>query len=96
MPFTFNGLGTMYYGHEPLEDGTYIATEWFVVCFIPVIPLQSHHVIRKGPGGGIPLIAWSRSYTTKSAPLNKKQIIRTYIVAAIIVGFLAIAIFSAK
>jgi hypothetical protein len=41
---TFNGIGTMLYGwrHEP--DGTAFATKWFVLGYVPVIPLKRYHL----------------------------------------------------
>jgi len=32
MAFSFNGVGTMFYGQRDFRlDGTYVTTEWFVV-----------------------------------------------------------------
>ena len=43
--FTFNGVGTILYGkHSPAPDGSYVATKWFVVLFVPIIPLASYRV----------------------------------------------------
>lgn len=37
---TFNGVGTLYYDWQSNGDGTANATKWFVVFFLPVIPIQ--------------------------------------------------------
>ena len=45
MAFTYNGIGKMLYGQRDfLADGSFITTEWFVVLFVPVIPLRSLRV----------------------------------------------------
>jgi len=51
MAFTLNGIGTTFYGQRDFrEDGTYITTEWFAVCHVPIIPLRSLRVRFQGPG----------------------------------------------
>ncbi len=44
--FTFNGIGTKLYGRRDYDpsDGTYIATLWFVVLFIPIFPIRQYLV----------------------------------------------------
>ncbi len=37
---TLNGIGTLYYDWQANHDSTANATRWFVVFFLPVIPLQ--------------------------------------------------------
>jgi hypothetical protein len=41
---TFNGLGTMYYGWRHQDDGTATATKWFVVVWVPVVPLARYRL----------------------------------------------------
>jgi hypothetical protein len=51
MAFSFNGIGTSFYGQRDFRpDGTYTTTEWFVFLAIPVIPLRSLRVRYQGPG----------------------------------------------
>lgn len=53
---TVNGVGTMRYGWKHRPDGTAEATVWFVVAFIPLIPIRREHVRVIAPGlhrGGI-------------------------------------------
>ncbi len=50
--FTFNGIGTMLYGrHQPEEDGTYVATQWLVLLFLPLFPLGAY-LVHPAPDGG--------------------------------------------
>ena len=41
---TVNGLGTKYYGWQPVRaaDRSAYATKWFVVLYVPVFPLARH------------------------------------------------------
>jgi hypothetical protein len=41
---TFNGSGTMYYGWRHLPDGTAVASKWFAIVWLPVLPLKRHHL----------------------------------------------------
>jgi hypothetical protein len=41
---TINGIGTLYYGWTHLPDGSAHATKWFVIAFLPVIPLSREHL----------------------------------------------------
>ncbi|MDB6056921.1 MAG: cellulose synthase subunit BcsC, partial [Verrucomicrobiales bacterium] len=63
MPFTYNGIGTHYYGKKNLQQRpgvcrqcgragnlqSYDTKLWFVVVFIPVIPLGRKHIIDSCP-----------------------------------------------
>jgi hypothetical protein len=41
---TINGCGTQHYDWLHLPDGTACATKWFVLFFLPVIPLKREHL----------------------------------------------------
>jgi len=50
--FTLNGIGTRLYGKsQPAGDGTYIATLWLVLLFVPLWPLGSYLVAPASSGG---------------------------------------------
>jgi len=50
--YTLNGFGTTLYGKsKPAADGTYIATLWFALLFVPVWPLGSYLVAPAQDGG---------------------------------------------
>lgn len=45
MPYSFQGIGTMFIGERDYApDGSYLTTEWFVFLLIPVFPLRSLRV----------------------------------------------------
>lgn len=85
---TLNGFGTTYYGHRDYRpDGSYIATEWIVAFWIPIIPIGSFRLI-EGQSKATVLPPGSRTsyHSVVPVPLNKKQIVRTYGVTVIIVA----------
>lgn len=42
---TLNGIGTKLYGKTEMDpDGSYVATEWFVILYLPIFPLGSYRV----------------------------------------------------
>ena len=41
---TLNGVGTLYYDWQSNSDGTANATKWFVVFFLPVVPMRRERV----------------------------------------------------
>jgi L-asparagine transporter-like permease len=49
MAYTFRGIGAMRYGQRDFRtDGSYVTTLWFVVFYVPVVPLKSIRVRRTG------------------------------------------------
>jgi len=99
MAFSFNGVGTMFYGQRDFRlDGTYVTTEWFVVFAFPVIPLRSLRVRYQGPGEHRWYLGFgsSDSYAVfeKSIP-NWKQVLCTYGYVALLVGWIYFVVSSA-
>ena len=87
--FSFNGIGTRLYGAiDSGPDGSYITTEWVIVLYIPIVPLNSYRVIKEDAANF--LIASQAKYKTMKVPLHKKQVLRTYMITAAIVGVLAL------
>jgi hypothetical protein len=82
MAFSFQGIGTTFYGERDFHpDGTYITTEWVVFLAVPIIPLRSLRVRYDGPGDP-PKFGFgsSASYSVyeKGFP-NWKQVIYVYL-----------------
>ena len=68
---------TKYYGAtEHGSDGSYVTTNWFVIFYLPILPIESLRVIEEGSTNYI--IYNSQQYRTMKVRLNKKQILRTY------------------
>jgi hypothetical protein len=79
MAFTFNGIGTTHYGKRNTEpDGSYITTVWFVLFYLPILPLRSLHVRPKGKDVNF-IIYSSQKFDAKEIRLNIKQVINIYL-----------------
>ncbi|MCP4504113.1 MAG: tetratricopeptide repeat protein [Deltaproteobacteria bacterium] len=49
--YTLNGIGTHLYGkRDRRDDGTYIATLWFCILFVPIFPIRAYRVRDEGGG----------------------------------------------
>src|SRR5262249_25467272 len=55
---SFNGIGTMFHGCSDVRpDGSYVATKWFAIIYLPLVPLRSVRMIeigRQSTAGGVP------------------------------------------
>lgn len=86
MPSSFNGIGTKYYGRaDPSDSGSYTATEWIVVFWIPIFPLRSWRVgsHRKGRDS---LLFSNEKFYVKHVPLNLRQVVLGYLCTAAVVA----------
>jgi tetratricopeptide (TPR) repeat protein len=51
--YTFNGIGSMLYGkYQKESDGSFIATIWLVLVFVPLWPFAAYLVLRNPEGEG--------------------------------------------
>ncbi|MDR0606014.1 MAG: hypothetical protein LBG80_17130 [Bacteroidales bacterium] len=74
--FTINGIGTKLYGRADEDSkGAYTATKWVVFLFFPIIPICSYRVLSEEDG------IFSSKYQLIPVPLNKRQVLRTYLAA---------------
>jgi hypothetical protein len=49
MAYTFRGIGAMNYGKRDFRvDGSFVTTLWFVVFYVPVIPIHSKRIVSTG------------------------------------------------
>ena len=85
MPYTFNGIGTKYYGKRDKEqDGSYITTLFIVFIYFPIIPLGSYRVLPKGTEsltGNLAYTSSSMDFLVKKVPLNIIQLLLVYLTA---------------
>lgn len=86
MAFSFQGIGTTFYGARDFHsDGSYITTEWFVFLAVPIIPVRSLRVIYQGPSENqVPIgIGFKDNYAVleETSP-NQKQVLCVYLFAA--------------
>ena len=91
MAFSFNGIGTAFYGQRDFRsDRTYLTTEWFVLIGIPIIPLRSLRVRYQGPCEHHWYLGFGSSdrylVYEKHIP-HWKQVLCTYGYVALLVGW---------
>ncbi len=80
MPYTFNGIGTKYYGKREFEpDESYVTTEWITLLYVPLLPIRSLRVIRNPAADTSHAMGGSEGYflLNKTWP-NPIQVISTY------------------
>jgi tetratricopeptide (TPR) repeat protein len=86
--FTYNGVGLTVYGnaeHNP-NDGTYIATHYLVLLYLPVLPLRQYLVIdAQGTGGRR---AWSFVGKVPFSPVAFiwNRLLRLLVVASLVLA----------
>jgi hypothetical protein len=82
MPFTYNGIGTKFYGQRDVKpDGSYIATEWIVFIHIPILPIGSFRVWPTGESSNW-IVYNSTEYRAKRVPLCWPHIRKVYLLGA--------------
>ena len=78
MAFSLNGFGTGYFGARWQLDGTYVATKWAVLFFVPIVPLGSVRVVEGSLGTNIPFSLGFSKAKVVSVPLDIGAVARTY------------------
>src|SRR5450759_4149969 len=78
MAFSLNGCGTRYLGCRWQSDGTYVATKWITLFFLPLVPLNSVRVIEGGIGGNNPIGFGFGSVKVIPAPLDLRLVAQVY------------------
>ncbi len=93
---SFNGFGTTLYGKTNIEkDGSYVATNWIIIAFIPIIPVSTYQVKDGSSDFQHYGIGWSQKdkFLVKKIPLNLAQIFRTYL---LMISFVVIIVALVK
>ena len=95
--YTLNGTGTRLYGQrDEAPDGSYTATKWVVLLFLPLLPLGSYRVLAESSSGME--VYRNSTYSLVALPLNWRQVMRTYAVSLfagpLLLLFLAVALAS--
>lgn len=83
MPYSFQGIGTTYFGRrEKASDGSYITTEWISFLWCPLVPLRSFRVKPTGETDSTYLVVYmssSEKYYVRRVPLNLRQVRNVYL-----------------
>lgn len=92
MAFSINGVGTTFYGSALKEsDGSYVVTEWFVLAYIPIFPIESKRVWPVKDSRGFWSLELGSKFQAVKVPLHKPHLIKGYAVTvAALVVFLLI------
>ena len=89
--YMINGCGTTLYGRTPLPDQEgYIATKWFCIVWVPLIPIESYIVYKES---GYDVIVWSdKEYQLAKLPEIYKPHLKTYYITITVVMFVFLAL----
>jgi len=86
---SINGIGITLYGKSDVnQDGSYIATKWFIFLLLPIFPIGSYRVWRGETKATALLPGAKTEYRVTRVKLNWKQVLKTY---SIIWGILILA-----
>ncbi|MCW3054277.1 MAG: hypothetical protein JWN14_3447 [Chthonomonadales bacterium] len=80
-----NGCGTTLLDYRPQEEGTYLATRWFTLFYLPILPLSAMRVRpiqREGQFGR----ETYRVEILSLAQLDPMRVLRTYLLTLLAVG----------
>ncbi len=79
--YSLNGIGTTLYGKREVNiiDGSYIATKWFIIFFLPIIPLGTYRVWEINATPPKFYREGNTKYKMEGVELNWKQIVNTYL-----------------
>lgn len=85
MARSFNGMGTRYYGHADKQpDGSYIATEWIIFLYIPLIPIRSFRL--RPTGETTEGFGTNRTFDASRVPLYGAHLVKVYLGLAIAIA----------
>jgi hypothetical protein len=86
-----NGSGEGLYGRKKLkDDGSYVATKWFVILLIPIFPLGTYRVWKGETSHGFitgPMVGIRQSAKIKTERLKMDwyQVLSTYLILIFVI-----------
>jgi hypothetical protein len=92
---TFNGTGTRFYGKSAKSaDGSYVATRWVTLFFVPLIPIGSYRVLETGGTRGRrgTVTTTRTTFVSVRVPLARLQVALTYALAAVLTPAAVVAL----
>jgi len=98
--FSFNGIGTTFYGKKELKnDDSFITTKWFIFLLLPIFPLGTYRIkkIQKNKLSSIVGLITEYQIIEKLS-LDKKQVILWYasVYGSILIIFLILFLIIVK
>lgn len=90
---TINGVGTRLLRETEIDkDGTYIATKWFVVGLLPLIPLVSYKILEEFANGN--LFINETNYKVIKIPMNPKRLLPILAIVWISILLFSVCLFG--
>ena len=87
MAFVIHGIGVMTYGErEYWPDGSFVTTEWFVLGWIPIIPLGSKRIAYTRNSDYATYDASGGYWVFETMGVNRKQALFVYLWFVSILG----------
>jgi hypothetical protein len=91
MGLVFHGIGTAVYGERDYwPDGSYVTTEWFVIAWMPIIPLYSKRISYTQNSDYAKYDAREGFYIYETTGVHLRQAIFVYLWLASVVGPLVV------
>ena len=97
MANSFNGIGSTFYGQSRFEqDGSFVTTKWFIIGFVPIIPLASARVNYLGTSG-VPFFSRTSNFEVlEELPIDGLQVLKTWAYVVFIIALVAGVLSSNK
>jgi hypothetical protein len=87
---SLNGFGSTFHGStKEWKDGSYIATIWIVIFFIPFIPIGSYRILPTE--GGARMFGFASEYEVFSKEkLDKGHVVKTYLILFSVIAIITL------
>jgi hypothetical protein len=80
MSFVVHGIGTMVYGQRDYwPDGSFVTTEWFVLAWVPIIPICSKRISYRRDNPYATFDTGGGYYVYETLGVNRRQAALTYL-----------------
>jgi hypothetical protein len=87
MAFVIHGIGTMVVGERDYwPDGSYVTTEWFVLAWLPIIPLSSKRISYTRNSDYATYDTSGGFYVYETMGVDRKQALFVYVWLASVFG----------
>ena len=95
MAFVVHGIGTMVYGERDYwPDGSFVTTEWFVLAWLPIIPLCSKRISYTQNSDYAKYDAREGFYVYETTGVDRRQALFVYLwLASLVAPFVILGTF---
>ena len=78
-PYSVNGTGIRLLDYRAMSDGTYEATRWLTILFVPILPIGTL-LIRPGTAEGVGTMMRYSFQLLGKRPMNWRRVLRMYVI----------------